>query len=239
MRPTVHDMSTAELAVLADLIHTLDNAAPESDPRERVLEGVTRLLRADFCASFVWNGDTGTNERPLAHNMSGENLDRYLNWFQFRDPITRNLRARRRATPVRAVMPQKELEKSEFFNEFLRHDGLHHGINLFLFQGDRDLGDLRVWRARGRPDFQRREIELLDVLQPHLCRAFARPASPLAALSARERQVAELVARGLTDKDIAATLKIGYATVRSHLNHGMAKAGCSNRAELAALTHRY
>ena len=42
-------------------------------------------------------------------------------------------------------------------------------------------------------------------------------ASPLSALSPRERAVAELVAKGLRNRDIATTLGIGEGTVKLHL----------------------
>lgn len=40
----------------------------------------------------------------------------------------------------------------------------------------------------------------------------------LTLLSSRQREVAELVADGLTDKDIECRLVIGFGTVRAHLN---------------------
>jgi DNA-binding NarL/FixJ family response regulator len=53
-------------------------------------------------------------------------------------------------------------------------------------------------------------------------------------LTDRERQVAELVARGYRDADIARLLNIGFATVRTHLNKAMEKNSWSNRAEVPA-----
>ena len=83
-------------------------------------------------------------------NMSPDNLARYEEYYQFRDPITPVLQKRRRATLVREVMPQDELEKTEFFNDFLIQDGLHHGINVYAYDGDLNIGDLRIWRGKGR-----------------------------------------------------------------------------------------
>ena len=64
-------------------------------------------------------------------------------------------------------MPQKELEKTEFFNDFLMVDGLHHGINLYAYDGDLNIGDLRIWRAKGTPDFGKREVALLETIKPY------------------------------------------------------------------------
>lgn len=55
------------------------------------------------------------------------------------------------------------------------------------------------------------------------------------ALSQREAEVAALVARGLTNKDIAATLSRSESTVEVHISRALRKTGQLNRASLIAL----
>lgn len=64
----------------------------------------------------------------------------------------------------------------------------------------------------------------------------APPAAPeaLASLSPRERQVAELIAAGLANKEIAARLRLGVGTVKDHVHHILSKTGLPNRAAVAA-----
>ncbi|MFC6646297.1 response regulator [Granulicella cerasi] len=52
-----------------------------------------------------------------------------------------------------------------------------------------------------------------------------------AGLSGREREVLELVAKGLTNKEVAATLNISQFTVRNHMNHIAEKLEVSDRTE--------
>jgi DNA-binding NarL/FixJ family response regulator len=52
-----------------------------------------------------------------------------------------------------------------------------------------------------------------------------------AGLSEREREVLELVARGLTNKEVANTLGLSQFTVRNHLNHITEKLEVSDRTE--------
>ncbi|MEU2826163.1 response regulator transcription factor [Streptomyces bacillaris] len=62
------------------------------------------------------------------------------------------------------------------------------------------------------------------------------PAAPAdAALSAREREVLVLVARGTTNREIAAELFISEATVKTHLTHIFAKLGTKDRAAAVAV----
>jgi DNA-binding CsgD family transcriptional regulator len=65
----------------------------------------------------------------------------------------------------------------------------------------------------------------------------AQPPEPpgLAQLSARERELVILVARGATDLQIAARLYISVSTVRSHLDRIRDKTGCRRRADLTRL----
>jgi predicted ATPase/DNA-binding NarL/FixJ family response regulator len=52
-------------------------------------------------------------------------------------------------------------------------------------------------------------------------------------LSAREEEVARLVAEGLTNKEAAARLQLSVRTVESHVRHVLAKLGLANRTQLA------
>jgi DNA-binding NarL/FixJ family response regulator len=58
------------------------------------------------------------------------------------------------------------------------------------------------------------------------------------ALSARERQIADLVARGLTNREIAEDLFVSEKTVETHLTRAFAKVGVSSRAQLAGAIER-
>ncbi len=61
----------------------------------------------------------------------------------------------------------------------------------------------------------------------------AGPEDGLKSLTAREREVAELVHRGLTNRDIATAIFISEKTVERHLSRIFAKLGLSRRTELA------
>ena len=56
-------------------------------------------------------------------------------------------------------------------------------------------------------------------------------------LTAAERRVAELVAEGRTNREVAAALFLGERTVETHLTHIYAKLGVRSRTELARTLH--
>ncbi|WP_308405298.1 helix-turn-helix transcriptional regulator [Streptomyces sp. B93] len=67
------------------------------------------------------------------------------------------------------------------------------------------------------------------------------PALPYAhtSLTRREREVADLVAAGLGNQEIAATLVIARRTAETHVSRVLAKLGLSSRAQLAAWVHEH
>ncbi len=61
-----------------------------------------------------------------------------------------------------------------------------------------------------------------------------RPADPWDPLSAREFEVAQLVAAGFTNRQIAERLVLAPKTISAHVAHILAKLGAGRRAEIAS-----
>jgi DNA-binding NarL/FixJ family response regulator len=103
--------------------------------------------------------------------------------------------------------------------------------------------DARRWaataRSLGEAHELRRLIEEIDALVPEAA-APPRDRSPLPApvLSRREREVLSLVAKGSTNKEIAAALFISVHTVDRHLANIYAKLDVHGRAEATAFAIR-
>ena len=66
-----------------------------------------------------------------------------------------------------------------------------------------------------------------------------RPADLPDELSAREAQILQLVARGLSNREIGETLVISEHTAANHIRSILRKTGCSNRTEAASYAHRH
>lgn len=65
-----------------------------------------------------------------------------------------------------------------------------------------------------------------------------RPAEVLSTLTQREREVLDLVAEGLTNKEIARQLAVSPATVKAHVERIIAKLGVADRTQAAVLVAR-
>jgi DNA-binding NarL/FixJ family response regulator len=86
------------------------------------------------------------------------------------------------------------------------------------------------------PSVQRR---LLDALASGQHVGTAGPPEPVdESLTAREREVLTEIARGLSNTEVAERLFVSEATVKTHVNHLLAKTGCRDRAALVAYAYR-
>ena len=242
-------LTVTEYRSLARILGLLAEDARECEIRARVGHALLDLLRADYFASYVWDEEAGCFGRPVTINMDEDNLRRYEAYYQFRDPITYELQAKRVPTLVNQVMPQKDLMRTEFFNDFLARDGLHWGVNAYSCVGDRHIGDVRVWRHKSRDNFDAHTLDLLRLVEPAftgaLRRASLRTASIAGAhqsggpdLSPREHAVATMVGEGHTDKQIALRLGIEQSTVRTYLKRIFDKLGVQRRSAVAAAVSR-
>jgi DNA-binding CsgD family transcriptional regulator len=243
-------LSGAKVKMLSQLLVTLAEPHGEAEIRTRIGEQLLELLDADHYASYVWNDTAGVFEGRVALNMCPKNLGTYEAYFQYHDPITAKLQARRGPTLVAEVMPQSDLIRTEFFNDFLHRDGLYWGVNLYAWDGDRNIGDMRIWRGRRRESFDRDAVDLLELIAPAFTAALRRAQAGAGSgslqaaaevgrgwrslLSGREFEVVQLAAIGWSDKAIARRLEIGFTTVRTHLAHAFRKLGVENRVQLAA-----
>ncbi len=74
-----------------------------------------------------------------------------------------------------------------------------------------------------------REFIVLQVPSP----AGPSPDPRLAVLTARESEIAAMIASGLSNKQIAKRLSLSLATIKSHAHHILSKTGLPNRAAVA------
>ena len=239
-------LTAAQLRALAQAFEALSEDYGEEQIRRNVGDALLRLLGADQFASFVWHDTDSRFMSRVAIHMDDTNLAGYEQYFQFRDPITPQLRVRRQPTLVNQILAQNELVKTEFYNDFLRKDGLYYGVNVYAYDGDTNIGDLRIWRSRRRSNFDADALRLLAMVQPAFTLALKRVRRkhlgvnsnvPLLSphgslLTPKEWEIARRVCNGLPDKQIARDLGIEFTTVRTHLTRIYGKLGVNNRSQL-------
>lgn len=151
--------------------------------------------------------------------------------------IAAHRRGDHRVLRISDFLTQDELHELDLYREIWGPMGVEYQVS-FVLQATAPLV-VGLALNRGDRDFTDAECEQLTLLRPHVAAALRRVRfhDPLAGLglSARRREIATLVSRGLTNAEIGERLGISAATVKKHLEHTFRALGVPNRAALASL----
>ena len=146
---------------------------------------------------------------------------------------------------------RRELHRRAIYHDWFRPWGVEHQLAAGL---DSPLTHAKtfLFARRDGSDFSERDRDVLDALLPWLARLYRvaqdrrRLRQALGRLdhtesevavrlvTAREREVLELVREGLTNAEIARTLWVAPGTVRRHLENAYAKLGVHTRTAAVA-----
>lgn len=138
------------------------------------------------------------------------------------------------------LMSPRELAKS-LTGALFRLEAVRYNVIAPLWFDHGREHRLELFRVDGRP-FSEREKLLLSLLRPHLADHARQCAAPSGSeadrLTARQRQLLDLVAQGLTNRQIADQLVLSEGTVRRHLENIYTRLGVSRRTAAVAVAHR-
>jgi DNA-binding CsgD family transcriptional regulator len=246
-------LSSTQSRALGEIMCLLADATDGDALREALALPMFDLLGADQYVSMVWDAQISRFGRNAVLNVSASSLRQWDAYYRFVDPLTFPMMERRRPTVATQILTQPALSRTEFFNDFLRREHMHWGVNVYFYDQAACVGDMRIWRKPERGNFEPNEVELLRMVEPAIAAALGRlhwvqgsapppriteSAEELlqrhARLSQREAEVAWLVACGCPDKQIARRLAVGHPTVRFHLANAFRKLQADNRTALAA-----
>ncbi|GAA6151712.1 helix-turn-helix transcriptional regulator [Pseudoteredinibacter isoporae] len=226
-----------------DTLGLIEHFSASEDPfqlRKDCGEALLRLLNADHFASYIWQVEDDEFQSPCQLNLDDRNLARYQDYYQFHDPITHKMRRFQQAVSVNQVISQSELMKTEFYQDFLAKDGMHYGVNLYVFDDrGRNLADFRLWRNRHGDNFENCDLEMLNIIAPHfrnsmrrLIKKSGRTLIKQYDLTQREFDVLCLLNRAYSDQKIAQKLHVSLSTCRTHIRRIYQKLDIHQRAQL-------
>jgi DNA-binding NarL/FixJ family response regulator len=154
--------------------------------------------------------------------------------MDIRMPEMDGIEATRRIREAGPAWPGRVLVLTTFDHDAYIYEALRAGASGFLVKDapPRDLlAAIRIVAAG--------DALLAPSVTRRLIAEFARRPEPgrpvtteLETLTGREREVLELIARGLSNTEVAARLVVSQATVKTHVGHLLAKLEARDRAQL-------
>jgi DNA-binding CsgD family transcriptional regulator len=228
----------------------VEQAATVADSRALILSSLATLVPYD---SAIFADPIYATPRHLLRPPATVNKDGFRSlYFQvaaqpklYRPTISRIEAVTTRAGVIRDgdAFSLAERQRSPFYADVVAPQGIASQLLCSVGFRGRSIGLIHLCRHdRGR--FRSVEVErvaaargAISLVAAAVAGVAREPSPPDADLTARERQVVALIARGLVNKEIAALLGTSVNTVRNQVAHLLRKTGCGNRTALALL-HR-
>ncbi|GLX08021.1 MULTISPECIES: response regulator [Microbispora] len=117
-------------------------------------------------------------------------------------------------------------------------DALRAGASGFLLKDTEPVELLQAIRVAARGDALLSPAVTRTLISEYVSRPpDAVPTAALEELTNREREVVALVARGLTNEEIAAHMVISPFTAKTHVSRAMTKLGARDRAQLVVFAY--
>jgi DNA-binding CsgD family transcriptional regulator len=187
-----------------------------------------------------------TDGRGIKSGYAQEFLDAYAERWIAADPFmmpeAHRLLAERVVVTLRELRPYYGPEQRDYVERFLVPNGIGDKAGVIIDGGAEGVVYLGAV-VRGARTVPARDVAVLRalgrLLAPLTVDQLARDRAAATAcgdlgLTAREREVAGLVAQGLTNQQIARRLFVGVDTVKKHLSRALAKSHSTTRTQLAA-----
>lgn len=149
------------------------------------------------------------------------------------------------------VIDPERYHELPIYRDYFDPARIDHMVDLGLPSTPGRYRSFILFRGKGERDFSDRDREVLEVLRPHFAHLEvqaelrhrlsehtrtedrARGPGPYDRLTAREREIVQLVSQGKTNTQIAAELWVSPSTVKKHLEHVYVKLGVGRRTAAA------
>ncbi|MFE2378158.1 response regulator [Streptomyces sp. NPDC059398] len=199
-----------------------------ADDQAMVRAGFAMILAAEDDIDVVAEATDGVHAVELTERHRPDVV-----LMDIRMPRMDGLEALRRLTRPGTVNPPKVVVVTTFDDEEYVQRALSEGASGFLIKDSGPALLVEAIRAAASG-----EALVSPAITVRLLRRLSESApaarEPHTSLSAREKDLVRLVARGLTNAEIATGLSISVGTVKTHLGNVQSKLSARNRVEVAA-----
>jgi len=219
------------------VLEASSRAASLADFLDVTLAALDEHLGFGVSAFMLVPTGSGRAYAGVEHRMPEQAMEEYFERWADADPLGCPVAlagfARDGWTSTESIYSRLDAPRRRFVDDFLRRIRTPHELSVRIPLAGTDA----YVTVMGAEPFGREHLDLLALVAPEL-RALLRAWMPRgvdAALSQRERQVAELVALGFTNREIGEVLHIEEDTVKKHVSATLARLSLRHRTELGVV----
>lgn len=166
------------MQIPSGLIDLVYDAALDSSLWPTVLERVSDVVGGGATA-LLYQNQRSMRGFGLTTRLDPSALSAYYGEFRGANPLTmHNLRAiqsgdRNLGTITdRDVLSKERFVRTDYYGAFARPNGMHSALMLGLTLNNENLATFNVMRPHTRNEFDKAELEMGELIRPHLSRAF-------------------------------------------------------------------
>jgi DNA-binding CsgD family transcriptional regulator len=227
------------------LIHAIAATQTEAQLRSQFRVGAGDIFEATAWGIVLQNSLTGGKELE-ATGVPEIFLTRYQELDRGEDPIAKFVIEHHAPAHQQQVIAVKDWRRSALYQHVFAPYGLQHVMKAPIVGRGQLIGTIQFSRGGELPPFTTNELAILSGLCAHLSAQVAVLRSDFISLNSalvlrltqRERQIADLVAQGLTNIEIGAVLRIAPSSVKQALRRMFRKLSVSSRTQMVSKLQR-
>lgn len=213
---------------------------------------IANLLKADMAFLLVYDDNGNIDlERSEFSNMDDDIKKVYCEKYFELDYVRFVLNTNKSVVFRDTDIIENSLRcKTPFYREFLQPNRMEYGCGFIVEKNNKVLGSMNLFRGHMLGDFSQNEVFILSIIEKHLSNIlYDIKYHSLAVvnlfldeheeifLTAREKEVLELIVVGYSNQEISEKLVISLSTTKKHLNNIFKKFDVKNRLQLLVLIH--
>jgi DNA-binding CsgD family transcriptional regulator/PAS domain-containing protein len=159
---------------LSRLLGILYDAAADPTLWETFLQQLAGGLRADSAGLVMVDAGKDSFSVSRSWNVDPESMRLYQAHYGSVDVWAKRalLRSSGTVESSERLFPVSKLQKTEWYNDFLRRFSIEHGLFCVIDNAQSRLASVSLYRSRSCTPFQHSDDQVLRLLAPHLQRAF-------------------------------------------------------------------
>lgn len=225
---------------LHPLFQTIATAPTEQALRLRFMDGVSQYFGVQRWGMYLMDDENRLSGFDVV-GVSDAFVERYEKIGRAIDPVLQYVLDNHAPAHEELVLPIGGWKQSDLYQECCSEYNHEHIMTGPIVGRGQLIGTIHFARVGDTPSFSSHDLASLGAVCTHLSAclsALRSQSSPLSSvfkkLTPREVQIANLVAKGLTNAEIGAELWITHNSVKQALKRMFRKLGVSARTEMVA-----